>query len=219
MNDYLIRNATKKDIPFLAEVIISSKKGMSDNLNLSTLFNLPENKVRKLVIAMLNEEVDGCELSLSSFLVTEYREQPVSGSGYWIEAINGCLPSSIIKSNLIGYTFEKESIEFLKTKVHIIKDVLIDREPGTLQLEYFHISKEHQGKGLDEGLMKKIEENAFIIYPGLKKAQCQVFKNNVFSIKILMKYGYTISKSYKSNNQEIFDYLPSNEKYVMEKHF
>lgn len=219
MDEYLIRKAIPGDIPFLADVIIASEKGRSENLSFTTLFNVPEDKAKELIINMLEEEIDGCELSLSSFYVTEYKGQPVSGSGAWIEGFGGCMPSKILKSNLISYTFGTESIEFLKTKSHIIKDVMVDREPMTLQLEYFHIVHEHQGKGLDAGLMERIEADALAMYPELEKAQCQIFKNNVFAIKILLRYGYKIVKSYKSDNKEIFDYLPYNEKCLIEKSY
>lgn len=219
MDEYLIRKAIPDDIPFLADVIIASEKGRSENLSFTTLFNVPENEVKALIISMLEEEIDGCELSLSSFYVTEYKKQPVSGSGAWIEGFGGCMPSKILKSNLISYTFGKESIEFLKEKAHIIKGVLVDREPMTLQLEYFHIVNEHQGKGLDTGLMNRIEEDALALYPELEKCQCQIFKNNVFAIKILLRHGFKIVKSYKSDNEEIFDYLPYNEKCLIEKFY
>ena len=219
MSEYLIRKAEASDIPFLADVVIASEKGMSDRLSFTTLFNKSEEESKELIMKMLEEETDGCELSLSSFIVTEFEGKPVSGSGAWIEGFNGAMPSKILKSNLIGYTFGKESIEYLKTKAHIVKDVLIDREPMTLQLEYFHILNEHLGKGLDAELMHRIEENALAQYPGLQKVQCQIFKNSVFSIKILLRHGFKIAKSYKSGNEEIFDYLPYNEKLVMEKEF
>ncbi|HNA18021.1 MAG TPA: hypothetical protein PK678_15935, partial [Ferruginibacter sp.] len=207
------------DIPFLADVVIASEKAMSDRLSFTTLFNKPEEEVKQLIIQMFEEEVDGCELSLSSFIVTEFEGQPISGSGAWIEGFNGNMPSGILKSNLISYTFGKESIEYLKTKSHIVKDVMIDREPMTLQLEYFHIKNEHLGKGLDDLLMKRIEENALAEYPELKKVQCQIFKNSVFSIKILLRHGFRIVGSYKSDNDDIFDYLPFNVKLLMEKEF
>ncbi len=87
----------------------------------------------------------------------------------------------------------------------------------TLQLEYFHIKDEHLGKGLDAALMDRIEQNALAEFPELKKVQCQIFKNSVFSIKILLRHGFKIVGSYKSGNEEIFDYLPYNEKLLMEK--
>ena len=219
MSEYLIRKAKPSDIPFLADVVIASEKAMSDRLSFTTLFNKPEEEVKQLIIQMFEEEVDGCELSLSSFIVTEFEGQPISGSGAWIEGFNGNMPSGILKSNLISYTFGKESIEYLKTKSHIVKDVMIDREPMTLQLEYFHIKNEHLGKGLDDLLMKRIEEKALAEYPELKKVQCQIFKNSVFSIKILLRHGFKITGSYKSDNDEIFDYLPFNVKLLMEKEF
>lgn len=219
MSEYLIRKAKPSDIPFLADVVIASEKAMSDRLSFTTLFNKPEEEVKQLIIQMFEEEVDGCELSLSSFIVTEFEGQPISGSGAWIEGFNGNMPSGILKSNLISYTFGKESIEYLKTKSHIVKDVMIDREPMTLQLEYFHIKNEHLGKGLDDLLMKRIEENALAEYPELKKVQCQIFKNSVFSIKILLRHGFRIVGSYKSDNDDIFDYLPYNVKLLMEKEF
>ena len=78
-------------------------------------------------------------------------------------------------------------------------------------------SQSRQGKGLDIQLMNFIEENALAIFPKLEKVQCQIFKNSIFAIKILIRHGFTIVKKYKSNNEDIFDYLPSNEKYLMEK--
>ncbi len=217
MNEYLIRKAIPADIPFLADVVIASEKGMSDRLSFTTLFNKTEEEAKELIIQMFEEEVDGCELSLSSFIVTEFEGKPVSGSGAWIESFGGNLPSGILKSNLISYTFGKESIGYLKTKSDIVKGVLIDREPMTLQLEYFHTKNEHLGKGLDDGLMNYIETQALAAYPELKKVQCQIFKNSVFSIKILLRHGFKITGSYKADNEEVFEYLPFNEKLLMEK--
>ncbi|HEY5122179.1 MAG TPA: GNAT family N-acetyltransferase [Ignavibacteria bacterium] len=219
MNEYLIRKATKNDLPFLADAVIAAEKGISDKLNYSTLFNLSEKEVKDLIIAMFEEEVDGCEFSVSSYLVTEYNGEPVATFGAWIECFKGCMPSKILKSNLINYTFGKESIEFLKTKSHIVKDIMTERDPLTLQFEYLFVSESHRGKKLAHDLIEKLEENAISIYPALKKGQFQLFKNNVRIISLFGKHGYKVVKSYKSNNIEIFNYLPSDEKYIMEKEF
>ncbi|MEY2916982.1 MAG: hypothetical protein RIS73_696 [Bacteroidota bacterium] len=219
MNEYLIRNATIKDIPFLADVVIAAEKGISDKLSFSTLFNLSENEARDLIIAMIEEEIDGCELSLSSFLIAEYNGEAVAASGAWIEGFDGAMPSQILKSNLISYLFKKESVEFLQTKSYIVKDILISREPLTLQFEYMHITEMHLGKGLDVALVRKNEENALVKYPALQKAQCQLFKNNIFAIKMAAKKGFKIIKSFKSGNSNILDYLSFDEKLLMEKNY
>jgi len=219
MNEYLIREAAESDIPFLADAVIAAEKGNSDKLSFSTLFNLPEEKIKELLIAMFEEEIDGCEFSLSSFLVAECRGEHAGALCAWIEGFEGAMLSSILKSNLILHTFPKESFEFFRTVSPIIKDILIDREPLTLQLEYMHITGKYVGQGIDLALLTKNEENALAKYPGLKKSQCQVYKNNIFGLKMSLKNGFKIIRSYKSDNDDIFDYLPFNEKLLLEKAF
>jgi hypothetical protein len=217
MSDYIIRNAEKKDIPFIAHAIIAAEKGRSDKLSFSTLFNLSENEVKQLIIVMLEEEVDGCELSLSSFLVIDNNNEAIAACSTWIEGFDGNMPSKILKSNLILNTFGKESIEFFKTKAAIVKDILMEREPMTLQLEYLYISEKHIGKGLDSEFILKSQQKALESFPGLQKIQGQLFKNNIFAIIALRKKNFNIAKSCKSDNDEILNYLPFNEKLLMEK--
>lgn len=217
MNEYIIRKAALKDISFLADIVIAAEKGNSDKLSYSTLFNLSEKKVKELIIAMFEEEIDGCEFSLSSYLITEYNGLPVAGFGAWVEGLSENTPSKILKSNLISFTFSRESIEYLQTKSHIIKAVLSEREPMTLQYEYLMVSPDHRGKHLANGLINQLEQNAFLVYPELKKAQVQVFKNNANAIKTYQNNGFEIAKSFKASDPDIFNYLPFDEKLIMEK--
>jgi GNAT superfamily N-acetyltransferase len=219
MNEYIIRNAIKDDLPFLADTVIAAEKGVSDKCNYSTLFNLSEQEVKGFIIAMFEEEVECCEFSLDSYFVTEYQGKPVATVGSWIECFEGSMPSGILKSNLINYTFTKESIEFLKTKIHIVNDLIAVRDPLSLQLEYVYVSENHRGKGLAQGLLNKHEERAKLAYPAVKKCQFQLFRNNVAIINLFGKFGYKIVKCYKSDNPDILNYLSSNEKCIMEKIF
>jgi len=217
MSVYLIREAIRKDIPFIAGAVIAAEKGRSNKLNFSTLFNISESKAKELIIKMFEEEIDGCELSLSSFWIAEYSGEPVAASSAWIEGFNGGMPSKILKSNLILNTFDKESLEYFKTKSHILKDILIEREHMTLQLEYMYITDEHLGKGLDTELIKISIETALAKFPALKKIQVQLFKNNIFAIIVLRKKNFNIVKTYKSDNKELLNYIPFNEKLLMER--
>jgi hypothetical protein len=219
MEEYKIRRAKESDIPFLAEGVIAGEKGVSDKCNYSTLFNLSEEKAKEYIMAMFAEEVDGCEFSLSSFFVTEFDGEPVAAFGGWIECFEGNMPSKILKSNLINYTFGNDSIEFLKSKSDIVKDLSVEREPMTLQFEYLFVSDGHRGHHLPDGLITIIEDTALAAYPELKKCQFQLFRNNERIIKLFGKHGYKVVRSYKSTNPDILDYLPSDEKLVMEKEF
>jgi hypothetical protein len=217
MSEYKIRNAELKDCPFLAEVIIAAEKGNSSNLSYSTFFNLPESKINDLIIAMLEEEIDGCEFSLSSYLVTDYDGIPVAALGGWIEGYGENTSSKIIKSNLISFTFPKDSIHTLISNTEKISDILIDREKMTLQLEYGYIIKEQRGNKLLIPLIDKHIENALRIYPDLSKAQFQCFGNTTQVIKLFTSLGYHVAKQVQSNYEGIFNYLPDKVKLLMEK--
>jgi len=217
MNGYIVRQAEKKDVPFLVETVIAAEKGRSDKLSYATLFNLSESEVALLLAQMFNEEIDGCELSISSFLIVEHEGETAAASAVWIENFEDNMPSQILKSNLILNTFDKESIAFFKTKAHIIKDILIEREPLTLQLEYLYITNKHVGKGLDALLINTGQQNAIQKYPQLQKIQGQLFKNSIFAIIALRKKDFTIARTYKSENPDILNYIPFNEKLLMEK--
>jgi hypothetical protein len=217
MSEYIIRKVSQKDIPFIAEAIIAAEKGVSGNLSYSLLFNLSESKVKELIISMLEEEIDGCEFSVNSYLITEFEGQPVATVGGWIEGYPDDESSKMLKSNLITTTFPKESIQYLIGKSYVINDILIDREKLTLQLEYGYVIPAHRSKRLLDPMILMLEENAFRIYPELKKAQMQCFKNSVRAIAQLSKIGYQVVKEVAAENNEVLTYLPDRTKLLMEK--
>ena len=80
MDQYLYRPANLNDVPFLAEVIMHAERGMSDKLSYCTLFELTEIEAKQYIMDMLNEEIDGCELSVSSFLVVELENKNLTNN-------------------------------------------------------------------------------------------------------------------------------------------
>ena len=217
MSDYKIRKATFPDIPFLTEAVIAAEKSNSDKLSYATLFNFSEDKARELIVSMFEEEIEGCELSFDSFLIAEYEGVPIATFGAWIEGFDGNPPSQLLKSNLIGFTFGTEAVAFLKAKSHVVKDLVTAREPLALQFEYLYVDPAHRGKSLSNLIIGKHEENARAEYPELKKAQVQLYGNNANAIKVYENNGFTRAASYHSEAPEVLNYLPFDEKIVMEK--
>ncbi len=216
MNEYIIRKATLDDIPFLSEAIIAAEKGASNNLSFSTLFNLPESKVRELLISILEEEVDGCEFSVNNYSIAEFEGKPVGSSCGWIEGFKE-EPSHVLKSNLISYTFPKESLQSLISKSGLIKGIVIAREEMAMQLEYGYIVPEHRGRKIIESLIDDLTRSCLSIYPELKKVQVQYFKNNIRVIKLFNLLGYEVAKEVVVDDDEILKYIPCNTKVLMEK--
>ena len=52
MIKYNFRRARKKDIPFLAEIVIEAEKSNSNKLSYSTLFNISQKTAYKWIIKM-----------------------------------------------------------------------------------------------------------------------------------------------------------------------
>ena len=103
-----IRQATLDDVEFLVDTIVAAEKSGTNNLGLAKLFELTESEMRTYIKVMLEEEIDGCEFSVSSFLVAEHKEKVVSAFAGWVEGQNeDGLPSAILKSNLVGYCLPK----------------------------------------------------------------------------------------------------------------
>ena len=95
-NEITIRRAAIKDMDFLVDTIVAAEKSGTDNFGLAKLFELSEGEMRTYIKAMLEEEIDGCEFSVSSFLVAEVDEKVVAAFAGWIEGQNEDeLPSSI----------------------------------------------------------------------------------------------------------------------------
>lgn len=217
MNDYIFRKATLDDIGFLTEVVIAAEKSGSDKLSYATLFGISDEQAKKNIAAMFDEEIEGCELSVDSFVIAEYNGEAVAAFGAWIEGVDDETPSKILKSNLIGYTFGREAVEYLKTKAHLIKDLITEREPNALQFEYLFVSDAHRGKNLSNRIIQELEKLAKERYPQLQKAQVQLYANNTSAIKVYERNGFAVASSHRSDDPETLDYLPFNEKIIMEK--
>lgn len=216
MEDYKIRNVTPEDFPFLADVIIRAEKGNSGKLSFATLFTMEENCVKEVIISMLEEDIDGCEFSPSSYMIVDYNGAPVAAVGAWIEGFNGNLPSKILKSNLLISSLGKKQIQSFKSNSHIISDIVIEREKMTLQIEYMYVARAHRRKGLHVMLADAVLAKVFSVCPELSKAQTQVFENNFAAIKANEEIGFRKVRSYTSDNSEILNYLPYNTKILME---
>ena len=215
---YSLRPAKISDIKFLSKVIIEAEKSGTDKIGLANVFNLTENELKEYLIQMLDEEVEGCELSYNSFVLAELNDHPVAAFCGWIESENeDNQPSAILKSNLIGFVLPKEKLNEIKKSQYIIKDIQIEREPHTHQLEYAFVDADHRGKGLTLKIIDELLKIAKNKNPNLKKSQVQVFAENKAAIKVYERAGYYEVERKKSNNPLIEEYLPGKVKLVLEK--
>lgn len=216
MIDFKLRKASTNDIGFLVDTIVAAEKSGTDTFGLARLLELSEEDMRRYLADMLEEDIEGCELSASSFIVAEFDGEPVAAFAGWIEGKNeDDMPSSLLKSNLIGYVVPKENIAKFKSKLDIVRPLQIEREEGTYQLEYSFTKPDYRGNGLmgkivDEHIRQARESN-------IHKMQVHVFANNLPAIRTYEKKGFMLVKEFVSNNPQSSQYFPSNKELLMEK--
>jgi hypothetical protein len=216
MNDYNIRKANIHDVPFLVDTIIEAEKSGTDILSYSTIFGLHEEESRKYIADMLLEEVDGCELSLSSFLVAESNGQVVAALSSWVEGMNN-IPSSVLKGNLLSYVLPKECLKRVSAINSIVHTIHFDYIPGSMQKGAGYVIEKFRHRNLLGILTNEMIKNLGKSYPNISEVYTQVFGCNIPALKANEKADFKIVMIKESTNKEIFHYLPSNKKILMKK--
>lgn len=215
---YVIRPATLNDIDFLAETVIQSEKSSSGMCGMANFFAVTENEMRSYIKQAFEEEVDGCELSVTSFIVVEYEGKVVGAMGGWLEGDNeDNMPSSLLKSNLLMYVMPREKILKSQENAAVIKDLNVEKEMGAYQLEYSYVLPEHQGQLLTMSLGEKHIERARNIEPPVKKVQTHAFEGNKVIVLMNKITGYKITKRLVANNPRILEFYPFDTLLLFEK--
>lgn len=216
MEGIIINRATINDIDFITDAIVAAEKSGTDNFGLAKLFGVDEETMKGYIHDMLDEEVDGCEMSLSSFLVARYKGNPVAAFAGWIEGCNeDNMPSSLLKSNLIGYILPQECLLSSREKSDIVKPLQIEREVSSYQLEYSYTKSDFRGKGIMMDIIEAHMEQA--ITAGCNKIQVHVFDNNRAAIRTYEKMGFEVKKNFLSSHPLTSEFFPSNNELLMEK--
>lgn len=216
MENIIIRTAVAGDIPFLVETIVEAEKSGTDKLSYSTIFGLTEAEVKTYLSDMMAEEIDGCELSVSSFLVVESDGTVAAALSAWIEGSEG-IPSAVLKGNLLSYTLPVRCIEKAMTLNSMIREIHIEYTPGTIQIGAGYVAPGFRGHKLLGLLSDEIIQRLAAANPRVSAVWAQIFSCNTPSIRTYEKAGFAEISRKESNNMEILEYLPSNIKVLMKK--
>lgn len=213
-----IREANLEDVNFISEAIIEAEKSSTKNNGLAKTFKLSDDELKKYLVQILQEEEDGCELSLSSFLVACYDGEPVATLAGWTEGVNET-QSAFLKANLLSYYIPRENIMFSREIKEIVADIQIPREEGKYQIEFDYTKPEFRGNGLKGLLLKAHLDKAKCKNSNVHTCQTHVFANNEKNIRANGKAGFKIVKRFTSNNPSILEYYPDSTLLLMELEF
>lgn len=209
------RKANDNDIDFIVKSIIAAEKNNSTIFSYNTIFGLDEKSVSKFLSKILLMKVDGCELSISSYLIAYIENKPIGAIGAWIEASEG-MSSKTIKGNLLFKFIPKENLLKSKSISNLINSVYIDYVEGSMSVGITYIDKRYRGLGILKKLLDKQKEK-LMSKNRIVDIYIQVFSNNIQAIKAYEKLGFLKVNSAISNSKDILKYLPSNEKFLMKK--
>jgi ribosomal protein S18 acetylase RimI-like enzyme len=211
MSKYIFRPANLNDVDFLVKTIIEAEKSGSEIFSYSKVFNLSEDEVAAIFKEMFLEEIEGCEFSVSSYIVAEFENKVVAAIGAWVEEEGN--PSSKIKSNLLGYYLPKDAIHHAAQLAKITSELFIPHPIGTLSIVMVYVTPDHRGRNLIELLTNEhIKLNSEI-----KELSVQVMSNNLPAIKSYLKVGFETTHQVKCNDEKILHFLPGDEKLLMKK--
>jgi hypothetical protein len=218
MNTLNIRRATINDIPFLTKAIIEAEMSGTEVLSYSTIFGLNNNEITTFISEMLSEEIDDCEISISSFLIAEINGQTAAALSGWLENANG-IPSAILKGNLLNYYLPPKSFEKAATLLKYTKDLHFDYIPNTFQIGAGYVAEEFRGNKLLGLLTQKLLEDFHNDHPLATEVYAQIFSCNIPSLKTYEKAGFTVISTKESFSNEITKIFPSSRKLLLKKIF
>jgi ribosomal protein S18 acetylase RimI-like enzyme len=216
MSDFTFRDAQLSDIPFLVNTIIEAEKSGTDILTYNTIFGITEAETRQYLADIFAQEVDGCELSLSSFLLAEADSKVVAAVAAWIEGSEG-IPSAILKGNLLKFSLPKEVFERAIALNSMINELHIEYIPNTIQIGVVYVEKDFRGQKLADLLISKQIEK--LLQRSTKPAgvYVQVFGNNISAIKAYSRANFIEILIKESKHERIMDYMPYKSKILMRR--
>ena len=216
MNDeFIIRRASTADIDIIIEAIIAAEKSGSGVLSYTAIFGISEEKTKEYLKIMLEEEIDGCEISISSYLIAFSNNEPAAVMGAWIEGEEG-IPSSTIKGNLLSYFLPKEAMIKAYDISPFVSEMAIEYIRSTLCIGIVYVRENYRRKGLVLKLLDKHISKSLTSMSELD-IYIQVFGNNIPAINAYKKLGFEEFEVIRSEKEQVKMYLPSNIKYFLKK--
>lgn len=216
MKNVVIRRATKNDICFIAETIIEAEKAGTQTLPYTTLFGLKEAVAKFYVKKMLEEDIDSCIFSISSYFVAEKNSTLIGAVSAWVENMEG-IPSRILKGNILNFILPKSSLKRAIKLNKYVRDIQIEYKPDTIQIGAGYVTKKNRGNNIYGELVMEQIYHLSKLRPDVTEVYDDMFGNNTPAIRAVKKLGFKLEMIKKSKRKDIKTYLPHHTKVVMKK--
>ena len=214
MSQAIIKKATLQDLDFIIKAIIEAEKSGLDIISYCTLFELQEQEFVKILKNILLEDIEGQQLCVSGFAIAFVDDIAVASCCSWVEGQEG-MSSSIITGSLLGEYIPALNFKIGSSKNELLKDIHVEREKGSMQIESVYTIPEFRGQGLIRKLIQFHAAKSVLNRPDIKKAQIILADNNINALSAYQKMGFSLKSIYEGQ-AELLNYLPSNKRLLLE---
>lgn len=214
--DLVIRQAKIQDVDFIVETIIEADKSGTPICSMCNILCISEKEYRAILTKiLLEDDIEGQELSLSGFLVADLHGEPIGALGSWIEMATG-VPSHILYSTMLLHQIDRKKIPLILAHFRIIRELNFRNESGCIILEYGYVKKAFRRKGVYTRIMIESVKKHYPTNNVIPKVQGSCFRANYPSLNANKKLGFKEVESKISENEELKKMLPYNERVKLE---
>lgn len=214
LRNVLIRSASLSDVPFLAHAIRTAEAGPGGVAPYEALFGLSPQECTAALAAMLEEELEGCELCPDAFLIAHTADgTPVATCAAWVECADDNQPSNLLKAQLLSHTLGAARFRAAEPELRILATVGIARTVGALQLESFYTHPSHRGQGLAARLIEAQRQR----FPEATVAEIQLTTANAAAQAAYARAGFAVGHTQTSPHPELPRLLGADGKVLMRR--
>lgn len=216
MDEIKLRYAGKNDIDFVVHAIVESLKSGTDIVVYCKLFDLSIDEFKSLAKNMLQEDIEGHDFHLGSFLIAEVDGKYAGTCIAWVENSVG-FPSSLVRANLLLDFIDKDIIINLHDRFNLMQQTHLERQKNCLQIEFVYVDSNYRGRGIApliiEGHIERLKKR----FPTITKAQVIASKTNDNALKAYQKIGFKTVIEKTITNEEAIALIPASTIVLMER--
>ena len=211
------RRGTVEDVEFITGAIIEAERSGTPRSMYEAVFNLSEAELRALLAAIVGQDIPGCELCCSSFVLALDGTTPVGALATWVEGEEG--PSNLVRATLLVEQLGAPRWTQAQAALRLLGEVEIARDEGTLQIESIFVAAAQRGRRITGGMIDYALTDCRRTHPTVGQAQVLTVLENVASSTALRHAGFAIKKRTASDNRELGRWFPGSGRLLWERTF
>jgi predicted GNAT family acetyltransferase len=202
-----VRRAGQDDIDFVVTAIIEAERGGSGATVYERVFDLSPTEVRALVREMVEQGLDGSELSCASFWLALDRDAPMAGLAAWIEGSDGP-GSAMLRAAAISRALGRKRWQAAAPRLRALRAVDVARQPGTLQIESVYTAPEQRGRGVVRELIERAIADCRATHAHVTRCQILSVVENGASARAFARAGFRERRRVTSSSPEVLALFP-----------